>query len=172
MSGKQWVAWIVIASGWVAGPSWSADWIVAPSYYTHDPSTGKRVAQYSPIGPVYVYGRPDYAESGFQHYRSSITFGGSSDNYYRVREWGRPVRPYGEWLRPFRPYSVPYPLWDSPYRGMYQFYWGWPGAVPAPHGGARPGVGRPGGVPGIGFPGHGGLPGHGAGAGHAGAGMP
>ncbi len=115
----------------------AADWIVAPSYYTHDRATGERVAQYAPVGPVYVWGRSDYLESGFQHYRSRIAFGGSVDNYYRVREWGRPVRPFGEWQFPFRPYSVPYPLWDSPYRGMYQFYYGRP-----PQGG-RPGPGRP-----------------------------
>lgn len=124
----------------------AADWIVAPSYYTHDQSTGKRVAQYAAIGPVYVYGRSDYADSGFQHYRSTIAFGGSVDNYYRVREWGRPVRPFGEWLRPYRPYSVPFPLWNSPYRGMYQFYSGWPAYPggnpypgPHPHPGPQPG---------------------------------
>ena len=124
----------------------AADWIVAPSYFTHDPQTGKRVAQYTPIGPVYSYWRADYVESGFHHYRSSIVYGGTADNYFRVKEWGRPVRPFGEWRFPYRPYSVPYPLWNTPYYGMYQFNGGWP--VPYPY---APGHGHgPGPAPGPG----------------------
>ncbi len=148
---RCWLAVALAASAVV--PLAAADWIVAPSYYTHDKSTGQRVAQYSPIGPVYVYGRANYVDSGFQHYRSTIAFGGSVDNYYRVREWGKPVRPFGEWLRPYRPYSVPFPLWNSPYRGMYQFYSGYPGYPPV--GGQLPAGGS---APGAGHPAHGGLP--------------
>ena len=73
--------------------AWSADWITAPSYYTHDPMTGERVDQYSPIGPFYTYSSPDFMRSGYRHYRSSIEAGGSADNMHIVEEWGRPVRP-------------------------------------------------------------------------------
>ncbi|MBC7852512.1 MAG: hypothetical protein IAF94_03665, partial [Pirellulaceae bacterium] len=40
-----------------SSPASAADWITAPSYYTHDKVSGQRVAQYSPIGPYYYYQR-------------------------------------------------------------------------------------------------------------------
>lgn len=95
-----------------------ADWITAPSYYTHDPATGQRVTQYSPIGPFYKFPRPDYRRSGYRHTRSSIQAGESADNLHVVEKWGRPVRPYGEWRFPYRPYSVPYPAWGPPFAGL------------------------------------------------------
>ncbi len=95
-----------------------ADWITAPSYYTHDPSTGQRVDQYSPIGPFYTYARPDFTRSGYRHLRSSIQVGNSADHMHVVEEWGQPVRPYGEWRFPFRPYSVPYAAWGPPFAGL------------------------------------------------------
>ena len=104
-----------------------AEWITAPSYYTHDPSTGERVDQYSPIGPFYTYARPDFMRSGYRHLRSSIQAGGSADHMHVVEEWGRPVRPYGEWRFPFRPYSAPYAAWGPPFAGM-----GYPGYYPYP----------------------------------------
>ena len=113
------------------------DWIVAPSYYTHDPKTGERTAQYARIGPIYAPPSANYVQSGFNHYRSSVVYGGTADHYYRVMEWGRPVRPFGEWLYPFRPYAVPFPLWNTPYYGMYQFF-GWPPAYPPPAAGLPP----------------------------------
>ena len=154
--------WWAMAGFLLATPLQAADWIVAPSYYTHDTTSGQRVAQYAPIGPVYTYQAADYVESGFQHYRSSIVFDGTADNYFRVKEWGRPVRPYGEWRFPYRPYSVPFPLWNTPYYGMYQFNYGSLGYGLPGYG--RPGYGRPGGgapgrpgtprPPGPGVPGH------------------
>src|SRR5688572_9941570 len=95
----------------------AADWITAPSYYTHDPTTAERVAQYSPIGPFYYYARPDYMKSGYRHLRSTIDAGNSSDSLHIVEEWGRPVRPYEEWRFPYRPYSVPYGAWAPPFGG-------------------------------------------------------
>ena len=89
----------------------AGDWITAPSYYSHDPQTGQRVEQYSPIGPFYTYARGDFKRSGYRQLRSSIQAGGSSDNMHIVEEWGNPVRPYGEWRFPYRPYSVPYDVW-------------------------------------------------------------
>jgi hypothetical protein len=122
-----------------------ADWILAPSTFTHDPQTGQRVTQFAPIEPVFVETAPDYRKSGYRHNRSSIYSGDGADHHHIVEEWGRPVRPYGEWLFPYRPYSVPYHLWGAPYAGL---------GFPAPWGGGwgqggwnQGGWGRPGGLP-------------------------
>jgi hypothetical protein len=113
----------------IAGSSpWlvAADWITAPSTFTHDPQTGERVNQFSPIGPVYVYTPPDYVKSGYRHLRSTIQVGGSADNYHLVEEWGRPVVPYDQWRFPARPYGSPYSEWGAPLAGG-NFYNGYPG---------------------------------------------
>src|SRR5690606_13583243 len=89
----------VIGSG-VVSSAVAADWILAPSTYTHDPQTGRRVTQYAPIEPVVVPTRPDYIKSGYRHNRSSIYSGNGADHHHVVEQWGRPVRPYGEWLYP------------------------------------------------------------------------
>lgn len=109
-------------------PAAGADWITAPSHYTHDPGTGERVTQYSPVGPFYTFPRPDYRRSGYRHTRSSLQAGRSADHMHVIEEWGRPVRPYGEWRFPYRPYSVPYPAWGPPYAGLNQpgYYPHWP----------------------------------------------
>jgi hypothetical protein len=127
----------LLACAWAAlgaGPAAAADWLLAPSTYTHDPQTGERTAQYAPIAPVVVPTRPDYLKSGYRHNRSSIVSGDGADHHHVVEQWGRPVRPYGEWLYPYRPYSVPYQLWGPPYAGL-----GWPYRPaprwPHPHGG-------------------------------------
>ena len=96
----------------------AADWITAPSYYTHDPNTAERVSQFSPIGPFYIYTPPNYVKSGYRNYRSTIQAGGSADNVHVVEEWGRPVQPYEQWRFGNRPYgSTPYPAWGPPYAG-------------------------------------------------------
>ena len=129
-------------------PLAAADWITAPSFYTHDWSSGQRVAQYSPVGPFYYYCRPDYVKSGYRHLRSTLDLGNSSDNMHIVEEWGRPVRPYDEWRFPFRPFSVPYDQWGPPFGGLGGsgafFPYGFPGGFP---GGAFPGGGSPGPYP-------------------------
>ena len=106
-----------IATLFVASPETiqATDWISDPSFYTHSPTTGHRVSQFTPIGPFYIFPRPDYIESGFAHERSSLRVGDSADNYVRISRWGEPVRPYGEWQFPYRPYSVPYDLWGAPF---------------------------------------------------------
>jgi hypothetical protein len=121
-----------------------ADWITAPSYYTHD-RAGNRVQQYTPIGPFYIFPRPDYQSSGYRHTRSSIQVGSSADHYHLVEEWGRPVRPYDEWRFPYRPYSVPYEQWGPPYAGFgygfgapYFGFPGWYGGVPGADGVGEP----------------------------------
>jgi hypothetical protein len=103
---------------WSASPAVAADWITAPSYYTHDWSSGHRIAQYSPIGPFYYYTRPDYLKSGYRQYRSTIDLGNSSDNMHVVEQWGAPIVPYEQWRFPYRPYSVPYDAWGPPYGGL------------------------------------------------------
>ena len=77
-----------------------ADWITAPSHYTHDPQTGQRVDQYTPIGPFYTFARTDFMQSGYRHTASTMQAGLSVDHMHIVEEWGRPVRPYGEWQVP------------------------------------------------------------------------
>ena len=123
----------------------AADWLAAPSYYTHDPSTGERVNQYAEIGPYYYYHRPDFQRSGYRQFRSTIQAGNSADNMHIVEEYGNPVRPYEEWRFPYRPYSVPYSQWGPPFGGL--------GGA----GGYGYGGGGYGGFPGGGFPG-GGFP--------------
>src|SRR4029453_16864074 len=108
----------VISGALLVDRSFAADWATAPSYYTHDWSSGERVAQYSPIGPFYYYTRPDYLKSGYRQYRSTIDLGNSSDNMHVVEQWGAPVVPYEQWRFPYRPYSAPYPAWGPPYGGL------------------------------------------------------
>jgi hypothetical protein len=112
-----------LACALVAAPQavFAADWLTAPSYYTHDRVTGERVAQYSPIGPFYYYSRPDYLKSGYRHLRSTIQAGASADNLHIVEEWGAPVIPYEQWRFPYRPYGSPYQDWGPPYGGLGGF---------------------------------------------------
>lgn len=121
----------------------AADWITQPSYYTHDPMSGERVTQYTPIGPFYSYAQPSYTSSGYRNTRSSIQVGTSADHYHTTQQWGAPVQPYGEWRFPYRPYSVPYGAWGPQYYGGI------------PYGYGRPlnglGLGYGGGLPGVGF---------------------
>jgi len=102
----------------------AGEWITAPSFYTHNPATGKRVNQYEPIGPFYLTQSSNYLRSGFRHTRSSLRVGDSADNLFIVEEWGRPVRPFGEWQFPYRPYAVPYSQWGPPYAGFGARYYG------------------------------------------------
>ena len=47
----------------------ATDWVTAPSFFTHDPMSGQRVRQSSPIGPFYIHRRGDYRRSGFRRSR-------------------------------------------------------------------------------------------------------
>src|SRR5260221_14394131 len=104
-------------SALVVNISFAADWITAPSQYTHDWSNGQRVAQYSPIGPFHYFQRPDYLKSGYRQYRSTIDLGNSSDNMHVVEQWGAQVVPYEQWRFPLRPSSPPPHAWGPPYAG-------------------------------------------------------
>ena len=96
----------------------AADWLTLPSRYSHNPSTGERVAQYTKIQAPSVPQPSNFRTSGYTHTRSSLNYGQSADNYHRVEQWGDPVRPYGEWRFPYRPYSTPCPNWGPPYAGL------------------------------------------------------
>lgn len=95
----------------------TSSWVFEPSYFSHDPSTGKRVAQYAPIPKVYLRQDPSYQESGF-HYTQHILRGpgGSLDAYHLVQTWGNGdrIRPYGEWKYPYRAGATPYGPWGNP----------------------------------------------------------
>ncbi|MBB3208373.1 hypothetical protein FHS27_004201 [Rhodopirellula rubra] len=135
----------------------SADWLTLPSRFTHDVLTGERVAQFAPVEPPSTAVMPPLRTSGYTHYRSSLAYGQSADNYHQVEQWGDPVRPYGEWRFPYRPYSTPYPNWGAPYAGL-SFNNIYPGFGQGYGGGIAP-VGPGGG-------GNPGNPGNGGGAGN------
>ncbi|MBN2579814.1 MAG: hypothetical protein JXB10_12575 [Pirellulales bacterium] len=128
-------------------------WIFRPSYFSHNPQDGSRVAQYQ--APVSAY-RPDdptYIRSGYRHNQIIIQGSyGSADRLHVVETWGRgdQIRPYGEWLFPYRagatpygpwgnpqgPWTMPFDSWVNPY-GLGQLPWGsyyppYPGPYPGP----------------------------------------
>jgi len=173
------------ATLWLAAAATSpaADWLTAPSYYTHDTASGQRVAQYAPIGPFHYFTRPDYMKSGYRQYRSTIDLGNSSDNMHVVEQWGAQVVPYEVWRFPYRPYSAPYQAWGPPYGGLgggtsggYPYSGGIGGA--SIYGGVFPGGGA--GYGGIGYGGgfggggigYGGGVGYGGGPGYGGGAAP
>lgn len=115
-----------------------ADWLTARSFYTHDPATGQRTHQFSEPPPAIVKQAASFQTSGFSHYRSTLQYGQSADNYHRVEQWGPPVRPYGEWRFPYRPYSAPYDQWGAPFAGLNL---GFGGGFVGPRGGLGGGLG-------------------------------
>jgi len=94
-----------------------SDWLTLPANYSHA-DNGQRVAQYAPVQAPAIPHAPPIRTSGYTHFRSTLAYGQSADNYHRVEQWGDPVRPYGEWRFPFRPYSTPYANWGAPYAGL------------------------------------------------------
>lgn len=136
-------AWFVVAMLILTGASaaHAADWIFAPSDYTHSPQNGRRVDQYAPIAPVYVYTQPSFTRSIYQYERSSLQVGDSIDNLHIVNQAGPPVSAYRTWQLPYRPYAVPYGAWGPQMMG---------GGFGGFGGGIGPGV-FPGGFPGGGF---------------------
>lgn len=153
-----------------------ASWIFRKSYYSHDPATGERVAQYARPEPAYVPPQDNYRQSGYRHIRNSLRVGGSADNLHVVQTWGEGenIRPYGEWQFPYRPFATPYngvwpyppPLYWGGYPGMVppvypgQYPPGYPGANPPAYPGPQPGPygpSQPDGHPGPYAPGYGGI---------------
>jgi len=92
-------------------------WLFRPSTYSHDPVSGRRVNQYRPEDPAYVWLDPNYLQSGYRHIRLGFRGpGGSLDQTHIVQTWGAGewIRPYGEWLFPFRAGATPYGPWGNP----------------------------------------------------------
>jgi hypothetical protein len=91
-------------------------WVFQPSYFTHSPDTGERVAQYAQ--PAASYARTEnYLQSGYRHNTIDLPgIGGGGDHIHVVETWGLgdQIRPYGEWLRPYRPGATPYGPWGYP----------------------------------------------------------
>lgn len=109
---------LVVVFQFAAATVGHADWLTLPGNYSHDAFSGQRVAQYAPVDLPTAPNTPPLRTSGYTHFRSTLAYGQSADNYHRVEEWGDPVRPYGEWRFPFRPFSTPYPNWGPPYAGL------------------------------------------------------
>ncbi|MGA2034406.1 MAG: hypothetical protein ABSG68_19345 [Thermoguttaceae bacterium] len=105
---------IVLSSG--AARADQSSWIFRPSYFSHSPETGQRVAQYQPEAPAYVRNDDTYQESGYRHNEASIQVGGQRDHLHVVQTWGQGelIRPYGEWLFPYRAGATPYGPWGNP----------------------------------------------------------
>jgi len=135
---------VLAAIGLAAIAPANASWIFSPSYFSHDPATGVRVAQYVPVKTPYARTDENYLESGYRHQRSSIRVGGSVDHTHVVETWGEGerIRPYGEWQRPFRKGATPFGPWGnrrgpwtSPFGGAWMYPYGFgpfasPGGYP------------------------------------------
>jgi hypothetical protein len=100
-----------------AAPEEDHPWIFRPSYYSHDPYDGKRVAQYEPLPRVYGPNDPSYMRSGYRHEQLMFRGAdGTADRLHVVETWGLGdrIRPYGEWLYPYRAGATPYGPWGNP----------------------------------------------------------
>jgi hypothetical protein len=132
----------------------ATSWAFRPSYYSHDPDTGERVAQYSSPPPRYTPSDPTYFQSGYRYLRSNIRgLAGSSDQQLIVESWGN-----GRGLRGAQS-EREFDVWRQGAIITRPQQWYYPGYGGPGHGG--PGYGGPGyGGPGYGGPGYGG-PGYG-----------
>jgi hypothetical protein len=120
------------ATLWISAatkPVQADSWIFQPSYFSHSPQTGERVAQYAEPAVAYARGGENYLQSGYRHNTIDMPgANGGGDHIHVVETWGLgdQIRPYGEWLYPFRPGAVPYGPWGYPQ--------GPRGALPNPYG--------------------------------------
>ena len=112
---------VILAAVAVLGPAPLAraesSWVFRPSYYSHDPATGERTAQFAPKAPSLAPVDPNYVRSGYRHKRSTLRGAdGSADRMHLVETWGAgaDIRPYGEWLFPYRAGATPYGPWGNP----------------------------------------------------------
>lgn len=95
----------------------AADWAFKQSYYSHDPNSGRHIAQHSSGETPYARVDPNFQQSAYRHQRVRLGGpGGSADNIHIVETWGdgENIRPYGEWLRPYRAGATPYGPWGNP----------------------------------------------------------
>lgn len=147
----RWPLVLVIAAAFA--PTFAqaeTSWVFRASYYSHDPASGDRVAQFAPEKPPYVRIDPTYQQSAYRHNRTSLQVGDNYDYLHIVETWGQgeQIRPYGEWLYPYRagatpygpwgnpqgPWTTPFGSWSNPYGlgRMPGFYWGPGGMMPNP----------------------------------------
>ncbi len=145
-----WTAVAAIALG--SGTLGASEWTFRPSYFSHDPASGERVAQSQPPVTPYRINDPTYLQSGYRHQRSTVRAGGSYDHLHVVETWGAGefIRPYGEWEYPYRegatpfgpwgnpngPWTTPFGSWSNPY-GLGKLpnppWPHWPNPYPYPH---------------------------------------
>ena len=108
-----WIALFVVWIALSAGPATAGegDWMFFRGDFTHDPASGRRVAQFAPIPPVYYPYAGDYTRSGYRYTNSSLRVGESVDRYTRVETWGNGALALGSAL-----------LWDPVdyRRGVYE----------------------------------------------------
>jgi hypothetical protein len=154
-------------------------WVFRASYFSHEPDSSVRVAQYTPEPTSYAREDPTYLESAYRHNQFILRGAdGSVDRTHIVQTWGKGelIRPYGEWLFPYRagatpygpwgnpqgPWTTPFDSWQNPYGLLNHMQY-----QPGPYGpGGGYGSGGPGYGPGSGY-GSGG-PGYGSGYGGGG----
>ena len=120
--------WAALAALVLAAGVAEASWIFAPSYFSHDPQSGARAAQYTPEEAAYARTDPTFMRSGYRHNRASLRGGGgSADRLHVVETWGagESIRPYGEWQRPFRAGATPYGPWGNPQGPWTSPYGAW-----------------------------------------------
>lgn len=152
------VATLITAARPLAGEE---SWIFRPSTFSHDPSTGQRVAQFMPERVSYRREDPTYMESGYRHVHAGLRGAdGSYDHTHVVQTWGLGwlIRPYGEWEYPYRagatpygpwgnpsgPWTLPFDSWVNPYglgrlpHPPWSPWYPWPYWPPAPHPGPTP----------------------------------
>jgi hypothetical protein len=164
---------VALAAAAAAVSGAEASWIFAPSYYSHDPAGGGRVAQFAPEVASFAPVDPTFTRSGYRHNRTTLRgTSGTADRLHMVETWGagENIRPYGEWQRPFRAGATPYGPWGNPQGPWTSPFGAWVnpygvGRIPQVYdfnfrGGAGPHGGGP----------HSGP--HGPGGGHPGGGHP
>jgi hypothetical protein len=110
------LAAIVLAG---AAAAHAESWVFRPSYFSHDPVSGQRVAQFAQPAPSYIRTGENYLQSGYSHNTITIGSGNNAQHLHVVETWGQgdKIRPYGEWLYPYRPGATPYG--PSPYGAGY-----------------------------------------------------
>jgi hypothetical protein len=138
-----------VCTGDEAPPSW----VFRRSTYTHDPTTGARVAQYQRIAPVEPLEDERNVTSRYRRSRTNLRgTDGSIDSYYEVQAWGNGRGgPDAEWERFHDAWKESY-LQGGYYNGPA--YGGYPGPYGYGNGfGPGYGYGPGNGFPGNGFPG-------------------
>lgn len=94
-----------------------ASWVFRPSYYSHEPGTGQRVAQFAANDPAYSrVGGEGYLQSVYRHNSTTLRGPRDADRMHMVETWGQGeyIRPYGEWEYPYRAGATPYGPWGNP----------------------------------------------------------